>query len=398
VTFRRKLSLIALGAFVLRAVWVLHSDNGQNSIKGWGDDGAQIALNMLAGRGYVYDYAVGDVWRSFRMPGLPLFLFGLWKLVGFKVVAAKLAMSAVSAAGVLLVGLLARRLYDERTGLVAAIIWTVFPNSIFHAATLGGESLAITLMLATVLLLVEKRWGWAGLACAGLIYIRPVYYPYAALLTGMLYLRPGARLPAARAFALAGGLAVSPWLIRNFMIHKALVPTSTEGGMTFAAANCPTSLATDGTWRPEELFATPGLDALARELGEVRFDRAMFALGRRNIAANPAGFVRSCFQRMWYIWRPVPRTGPGSTHGAFQVVVMALTWCPLFLLSVWLVWRRRLYGGPNAPIMLAIAATTVFNAPVNGVMRYRAPVEAFFAVYAAAALLVLFPALRSRPK
>jgi len=66
---------------------------------------------------------------------------------------------------VLLVGLLARRLYGDRVAGRAMVLMAVFPGS-FVLSFAYSEALILVLAGATLLLLLQRRWVWAGLAAA----------------------------------------------------------------------------------------------------------------------------------------------------------------------------------------------------------------------------------------
>jgi Gpi18-like mannosyltransferase len=70
------------------------------------------------------------------------------------------------------VGVLARRLYDERVAARAMVLVCVFPGS-FVLSFAYAEALLLVLAVATLLLLLDQRWWWAGLTAAGATVTRP---------------------------------------------------------------------------------------------------------------------------------------------------------------------------------------------------------------------------------
>ena len=181
---RRSLWLIFLLALALRTLYVFTSDN--RSMGTWADQGGNIALNMLQGRGYVDTWDILVNYRSARMPVMPLTLYAIWSVVGYNLLIAKLVMAGLSAVSCILVALLTQRLF-KRGAALAGIAAAVFPNSIYWTGTLGTETPAAFALCLGILLLASPearfRHAWAGLAIGLLASTRPIYLPYAALLS-----------------------------------------------------------------------------------------------------------------------------------------------------------------------------------------------------------------------
>lgn len=140
-------------ALVVRVLYIRTVDN--SSIGSWGDQGGDIALNLLEGRGYVTSYGFIRDLQSFRVPVLPLTLLALWSLFGLNFLIPKLAMAIVSAFTCVLLALLGRRLFNERAGLWAGIAAALCTSLIRWTGTLGAETLATFFLVAGVWLLCD---------------------------------------------------------------------------------------------------------------------------------------------------------------------------------------------------------------------------------------------------
>lgn len=384
-----KLAAILTLALLLRVLWAFHSPSGPAFEQEQADQGAGITLNMLAGKGYTLAHGPGAPRSSFRMPAVPLLLYSLWSVTGPSALAAKLAMAAFGTLNVLLLALLACRLFGPLTALAAALVAAGIPNMVYWSGSYGPETLAMTALLLLTLFLAEERHLLAGLPMGALLLLRPIYFPYLLLL--VLWIawtqRRGAPLSAVCRFLIPVALVLAPWVCRNWLIHHRFLLTSTEGGMTFLECNNPVAFAADAQWQPRYLESLAGIDEKARTLSEVEFDRLMYKIGLQNIREDLGGYARAFLLRVSYVWRPFPRTGGNSKHTLLHVLVMCMTWLPVFLLALWQMIRAKVWREPrHAPILLAILSLTVCAGLVNGVLRYRAPLESFFVIYAAAAL------------
>lgn len=139
---RRHLLAIAVLAFLLRLAFILYTNDDSMVFNGWrwSDEGAEIAVNMLQGKGYVMSYSVLRDAQSFRMPVLPLFLFGVWSIFGYNLLVAKVLLAVVSSTTSVMAALLARRLFSDFAALVAGLLCAVLPGFIYWSATLGAET------------------------------------------------------------------------------------------------------------------------------------------------------------------------------------------------------------------------------------------------------------------
>jgi 4-amino-4-deoxy-L-arabinose transferase-like glycosyltransferase len=382
-------------ALALRLAYVLWTGAETLSTNGyaWADEGTTIAMNMLAGKGYVTSYSVCRDFRSFRMPVLPLLLFTLWSTFGPSILLAKLVMALLSATTCVLTVALARRLFDGTVGIAAGLILACYPGAIHWSATLGPVGLASLFLVSGIIALVSARtaagYGLAGLAFGMLALTRPIYLPYAVLLTGLLAAHhPKARWRAtALPFALAVVTVLAPWVARNWWIHRAFVVTSTEGGLTFVECNSPYSLTRNmGEWTFGFAESQPAITTMADKLPEVAFDRWLYRKGLTYIGEHPLAYARAFLLRIWYLWRPAPRLFAGG-YSWKHSVIMTLTWSPLFLLAAYAAWSQRLWRRSNhAALWLAVLWITLAAGLIRGSIRYRGPLEPLVICYAAAGL------------
>jgi hypothetical protein len=105
--------------------------------------------------------------RAAFFPLYPRIVWGLNKVLpGGDVFAGLLLNVVLGAVFVLLVGLMARRLFGNKVASRAMVLTALFPGS-FVLSFAYSEALMLVLVAACLLLLMDRRWLWAGLA-AGL--------------------------------------------------------------------------------------------------------------------------------------------------------------------------------------------------------------------------------------
>ncbi len=111
--------------------------------------------------------------RTAFFPAYPLLVRAADRVLPGGDVFAGLAVNVVlGAVVVLLVGLIARRLYGDRVAGRAMVLVALFPGS-FVLSFSYSEALMLALVGATLLLLLEERWVLAGLAAAVATASRP---------------------------------------------------------------------------------------------------------------------------------------------------------------------------------------------------------------------------------
>ena len=104
------------------------------------------ARAIAAGDGYPESgYVVDGGPSALRPPGYPYFLGGAYALSGDSVELGRLANAALGALAVLLLYLLANRIWGRRVGLVAAALAAVFPPLVLPSRDLLSEPLFIAI-------------------------------------------------------------------------------------------------------------------------------------------------------------------------------------------------------------------------------------------------------------
>ncbi|HEX8120682.1 MAG TPA: glycosyltransferase family 39 protein [Solirubrobacteraceae bacterium] len=326
---------------------------------------------------------------AFRPPGYPLVLAAVYEVAG-RDDAPRVFGALLGTLAVALLGLVALRLFDRRTALVAMAIAAVFPPLVMVSVAQLSEGLFIVLVLGALACLLEGpdrlRWVVAVGVLAG-----------AAALTrtnGLVVLLPlliAARGARPRVALLAAAVVViAPWTIRNAVVFDRFVPPTTQLGAAFAGAYNDAARTDDhltAAWRPPTM---PPYAALRRPgVDEAELDRAFRGEAldyARDHPAYPLAVVYWNSARMLNLAdadydRGVSREAgvesgfADSSRYAFWVVALlalagalaggaraAPRWLWLFPLLLWLsvavtIGATR-YRTPADPFLILLAATT----------------------------------------
>jgi hypothetical protein len=312
---------------------------------------------------------------AFRPPAYPVFLAAVSLVAGEHfLLAARIVQAFLGAGMIALTGLLARRISGPRGGLAAAAIVAVYPAWLIYPVYIMAETLFAFLTLAGL-------WCWsqgslrmaalAGVALASSVQSRAVGIATVAgigvvTLAGMTMwrrsssdppgdieggtaggeLRTQARRASARRLVVLGAaflLAMAPWVVRNYKLFGAFVPTDTASGYNFLLGNNPVA-----TGRLE-LDQLPDITQRywSRATTDVERSRVGLEAGLAYIRSEPLRASRLAVRKLWYLLglegREHAWTYSYHFHGARRPAVV-WAWGLAILLSFPLVMSAALAG------------------------------------------------------
>jgi len=390
---------------------------------GWGDepDYHRHAADLAAGRGFISPE--GEPTAA-RPPLCPVVLSAVYRVTGPSHAAGRVLQILLGAGIVLLVYIVAARLFSPTAGVVAAALTAVNPSLIYLSALIMTENLAIVLLLLMLILLakeaVSERLAPGRLALGGLLggascLTRPdsapfvLLIPFVVLAFGRATVRR--RLAGAAIFLAVAVAAILPWAARNRAVLGEWVAFSTHGGITFYESNN-MRIVEEPAFRGSVVLprtAVPRWDELA-PLGELELDRKAWEMGREFAREHPDHMLRLMgwkFQRFWRLrsgLRVKDTDGAISVDGSRPLGEMllgadvgwlySLVAMPLFLLGMAVTARK---WRTLALLYAVVASNTLVALAFHGSLRARSPVEPVIAVFAGATMAALLCRTRLQP-
>ncbi|MHC5055975.1 MAG: glycosyltransferase family 39 protein [Planctomycetota bacterium] len=407
---------VLAAALVVRLVWALSRPEQFT----FPDSGRYhgVARNIASGRGIVVNRAYAhllpggrddvEVYHAHSDPGYSVFLAGLYS-VGLDSRRAVRAMQALlDTATVILVMLLAQRLFGRRAAVAAGSVAALEPLLVFFTGMILTEVLFTLLLTGSLVALAASRrtaaggdaeakpsdgsggasrargllaaGAWGALAAAGSL-VKSAFFMFLPLVAvADVVIAPGperrARLRC-QLLALAVWAAVlAPWAIRNAVLLGEFVPTTTRNGIALYGSLAPD--ATGGwdpccdSWPAEEMAP----------LGEVGRAGLLRRRAWESAAANPLRTVGLVFVKEARLWSPVPwaRAYRKARYWAvgiasFVLLVGAAAVGAVLGRRDWRRWWPALAPGAYLTILMLVFA---------GSVRYRVPAHAALAVLAGA--------------
>jgi len=375
----RIIFLLVTLAVLLRIGYIFTLDNSY--IGRWDDQGWAIAKNLVSGHGYQMEYFFDSGLLSFRPPVFPLFLAGLFMIFGQSILVARIFLALINVINCLVIYFLGKEMYNREVGLIAMAISVFYPIFIYWSGHVGPESL-ITLLLSLSVLYAFKARNLkyrnailCGLFLGLSVLCRSMILGLIPLIIVWLCLNRkgfGSTFRSATIVIVTFCTIMSPWIVRNYIVHDRLVLTSTEGGITFYCAHNPKMLTVG---KRDWCVPREGLEE-AKDLSEVDRDKFFYKKGMKFICDNPGVYLKLVFERVIRFWRFYPHLGHGdNVYDRWHAILMFCTDGPLILLALWgLIRLFKTEPKKAALFMFVLLYFTAVSGLIRGSIRYRAPI------------------------
>ena len=309
------------------------------------------------------ELAVSGGFPTALPPAYPLFLRAIYAVFGrFNYTAVFVVQALLSVGTVLLVYLVTRRISDERGGMIAAAIATVYPNFVLYNLTTMTEAvtlLLVMLLLAAIVLETDPRRSslLAAAVLAAGFYVRPSF----------MFFLPGVLPLVRRRMWLLGlvVLLVAPW----FVVKAATGSGANRGArMFYKSYNERSDGISNYDLSETELGRNdlPSSVYLREALDFIRSNKWQTV----NIIYNKAALIL-CRGYDQYVLRDVIGTNTIIVHLVYYMHI------PIFLLGLVLMIR---YYEPRIGVLVwtTVSYLALIFAVAFFKFRYRLPVEPMF--------------------
>jgi hypothetical protein len=360
-----------------------------------------LAKSLLAGLGLSSPFGTPTGPTAFIAPGYPILVAGIFRIFGVESVASAVAIMLLHiAANLVTVWLVMRislKLFGARAAFVGGLIWACSFPLLWLPTIFWDTSLAITLLLGLVALVLEfkdraskRLWILLGIYCAITALLNPALLFTMFGIMGWLawQTRSASRthpLLAVAAFA----IVFSPWPIRNARVFHAFIPLRTTVGFELWMGNHEGSTG----FLQESLFPMYNATELNEYIqqGELAYTQNKSHLASVYIEEHPPHFASLTARRIVRFW-----TGTGTEHGSALFALHATATSLLGFLGLCLVVRRRQY----AVATLFAIPMLLFPAPyyiTHAEFRYRLIIDPLMTILTSGALVELYRRLVEQP-
>ncbi len=389
--------LLLLG-FAVRVAYVLHTHNyvARQDAQSYN----YLAQTLARGKGWGYGNS------AYRPPGYPVFLAGIYLLVGLPngvFTAARLLQAVLATATIALIGVMVWQLAGRRAMLIALAIGAVYVPLVLVGVSLMTEALFVPLALIAVICALQARVGrrrmlWIVLSgfCTGLAALTRgngivLMVPLALVVWTA---RPRWSWRAALAplvLLLVACATVAPWTIRNAYAQHAFIPVTDELGNTIKGTYNPVSARQRFVWNGHG-YSTYDSIQKDKKLTESERNDKLTAAVIRYIGKHPEYLPEAMF---WNTLRLLDLQGRRiSRVTAYTDTFATAQFADLGVVCFWIVGALAIAGAltPAArriprsfwaiPFFLWLSVAPV----TTGTPRFRAVLDPFFILLAACAL------------
>jgi 4-amino-4-deoxy-L-arabinose transferase-like glycosyltransferase len=336
------------------------------------------------------------------------FLAGIYTLFGPDPLNARLILAVIM--GILqplLAFAIAKRLFGEMVGLVAAGITALYAYFVYYSATLMTEPFYITAIMAGLYLAIRVvdsardgepvlgRILALGIVLGTAVLLRQLFMLFLPFLLGWAWWASGRRLGRILVIpAAVVAVMVLPFTLYNWSRFDSFVLLNTNAGFAFYWANHPvhgTSFIPAQEIENYQELIPPEL----LHLNEAELDRALLVRGLEFVRAEPLRYILLSISRIPAYFRFWPSASSGVVSNVSRVGSFGLMW-PFMVLGV-LQWLRdhrsdglgSLMARPGALLLIFALVYTSIHVLSWALIRYRLPVDAVLIVFAAPAVVEL---------
>jgi len=402
----RQLLLMVLVALILRlAVMAFQYPEQLNPVRDhfrFGFEMGRVARSLVQGKGFA-NPLFGETGPTAWMPPLfPSLLAGVFKIFGVYTKASALVMLSInclaSALNCIPVYFMARKSFGPRLAFWSGWGWALFPYGVYFPSemiwptTLTTLELSIVFMLALYLAENDRAFGWIlyGLCWAVAALTDPAavsVLPFISLWACFRLFRGRKRwLLCAAVSSLAFLLAVSPWIVRNYVVFHQFIPFRDGLGLELRVGNSEdTSLLTNNKQLGPCCNAA-AWEEFKRE-GELNFMAKKQREALDFIGTHRALFLKTTVRRVIYVWTSF-WSWDYARLGDEPLDKPNIFFCTSFTILALIGFRRAWQFDPASVIPYALV---LFSYPLvyyvtHNDMRYRRPIDPMMVVLAVVAI------------
>ncbi|HZV13285.1 MAG TPA: glycosyltransferase family 39 protein, partial [Candidatus Kapabacteria bacterium] len=333
-----------------------------------------IAQNILAGKGYSYQFEGGTLQQTcYIPPGYVGVLVALWKC-GISDTGVQIINAIIYILSAVVVYSIARRLGQSRdVSFLAFLAIAFYPPLWLLIFVPSPNAINIFLILVTVdwLLVTQrapslKNFLILGVLFAVQIYIRPDCLVWAPLCILWLWYFTRNKLSRAVftkytiAAATLAVISVTPWTIRNYMVFHKFIFISANGGSNLWVGNNPN--ATGEFPEPEERNGIIGQDKELVALDHAEQDSLLEAKALQYIYTHPVRTVEMFFVKAYYHWWVRPHLGDNRAGAAMYEKLYIALYALVLLCTIWgliILYKRGNRMGVSLILMVFLYSTLI---------------------------------------
>ncbi len=389
----KKIAILFVLAFALRIffVWVWYQSGQAHRISSDSTDYVQMAKHVNRGEGF----QIGDAPTTRRPPVYAVVIAPFLKYNLFPL-GVQILQALLGALSCVLIYAISVQIFDPKTGLLAAALFSLDYMSVRQTVTLLPEVVFVFFILASFYGLFkgikEKSLLWLFLSgiFAGLSVLTKdsllFYFPIIIVWLWLWKREVKSGLLRGVIFALGFMSVITPWVARNCLLYQRPVLVTVSSGHSFYLGNNPsvTGRITGQDWALGEDTVLPE-DPNLPPLFTVEADRYLMRRGLEFVREHPQRFIYLMWTKTLNMWRPYRVDSPWAAK-----ILICLSYLPVLVFGLFGIGLTRSRWKELFPILALLLYLVTVHAVTIASVRYRYPAMPFLTMFASYAVVFMW--------
>ena len=317
-----------------------------------------------------------------HMPGygIWMFLFNFITQNNYGVIIGDIVVSCLT---VYVIYLLSYEIFKKKEiSIISALIFALYPFSIFYSISALSETLFVFLLLLSILMFYRNDFFYGSLLIILSIYIKPtpdIFAPFLILIFSLVIKKYSFKKSIFHLciYYTLYILLLSPWWFHNWKKYDGFVRINLSGGYHLYSGNNIKNktgggiggIDVDHNWSDEDI-----------KYRGIEFHNKFKKEAYNFIKENPKEFVNLTMIKFLRFWRIYPYTD--EYKGTIYKLISTLSYGIILILSILFIFNSKKFLRIISPLLTIIFFTTAIHCITIASIRYRHPIEPILIIFA----------------
>lgn len=317
-----------------------------------------------------------------HMPGygIWMFLFNFITQNNYGVIIGDIVVSCLT---VYVIYLLSYEIFKKKEiSIISALIFALYPFSIFYSISALSETLFVFLLLLSILMFYRNDFFYGSLLIILSIYIKPtpdIFAPFLILIFSLVIKKYSFKKSIFHLciYYTLYILLLSPWWFHNWKKYDGFVRINLSGGYHLYSGNNIKNktgggiggIDVDHNWSDEDI-----------KYRGIEFHNKFKKEAYNFIKESPKEFVNLTMIKFLRFWQIYPYTD--EYKGTIYKLISTLSYGIILILSILFIFNSKKFLRIISPLLTIIFFTTAIHCITIASIRYRYPIEPILIIFA----------------